>query len=240
MIFVPLHMNGSQCKIPDVINKQDADGAIILHDAPVSILERLDELTLPYVLLDWQGPTNNRKNVSLDCELPIHKAVMHLIEKGHKRIAFMGSDHLPHYYLRCFSAYQNALEEALLPIYPGWLQNSVSDVESASISLQKMMRMKTPPTAVCFMNDMCAVYALKAAATLGIKIPSQLSFISIDDITISSYVHPELTTVSYDKSEIGTQTAQLLVGMLNGEERESVVISSDVVVNRRSVAAPSL
>jgi len=129
------------------------------------------------------------------------------------------------------------LDEAQLPVYTEWIHNSVRDVESATVSLKKMMEMPSRPTAVCCINDMCAVYALKAASELGISIPDQLSFISIDDILISSYVHPELTTVSYDKIEIGKETARLLIRMLDGKVAESMVISSNTIMERRSVAS---
>ena len=236
VVYTPLSVSGGDYEMPNIIKRRDADGAILLHDTPSALLDRFDELELPYILVDWQVNHKDKVNISLGCEQSIHSAVMYLISKGHQKIAFMGSGKLPQYDLRCFTGYQNALFESQLPIYPGWISNSVCDMPSATDSLEKMMSAKRRPTAVCCISDMCAVYAIQAAAALGIAVPEQLSFISIDDIILGSYIHPPLTTVSYKKDEIGKTAAQMLIKMINGETVESVTIDSDTVVERQSVA----
>jgi len=236
VVFVPLQANNGDSGIPDIINKQDADGAVFLYDAPTAILDRMDGSELPYVLVDWQSAHDGRIGISLDCESAIFKAMMYLVDKGHEKIAFLGSDHLPHYYLRCFNGYQHALDEKQLPIYPGWIHNAVRDVESAAQSVEKLMGLQTPPTAVCCMGDMCAVYFLQAAAQMGVPVPEKISVMSIDDILLSRYAHPPLTTISYNKDEIGREAAQLLLKMLNGEPATSVVINSDTIRERETVA----
>ena len=85
VVFVPLTISDDECEIPNIINKQDADGVVCLHDTPTIILDRLDELELPYVLLDWQSATDGRPNISFDCEQSMFKATIYLIQKGHKK-----------------------------------------------------------------------------------------------------------------------------------------------------------
>jgi len=236
VVFVPLP--AKEGKIPDIINKQDADGAILLHDTPPFLLQRLVELGLPYLLLDWQSEANGHLNISLDCERSVHRAVMYLLHKGHKRIAFIGSESLPHYYLRCFTGYKDALDSAQLPIYTGWIHSGVSDVTTAAAALRKLQEMPEPASAICCMSDMCAIYALKAAAMLGIAVPRELSLIGIDDISVGPYTSPALTTISYNKKEIGKEAGRLLVRALGGESAESIVIGSDVIMERETVARP--
>jgi len=236
VVFAPLLMQDGVCKVPDIINKQDADAAVFFHDAPASILDRMDELELPYVLFDWQNELKGRANIDLDNKQSTYKATKYLIEKGHSKIAFLGSDRLPQFYLRCFSGFQRALDEAHLPIYTGWIHDSVYDVASAVKSLKRLMAMTPKPTAVCCTNDLYAIYALKAAAVLGIAVPDTLSFIGKDDISLSSYIYPELTTVSYDHKKIGKETAHLLLRMLDGEPGGTVVTGGDSIIERQSVA----
>ena len=236
MVFTPLISEDGNITIPNIIKRRDADGVVFLHHIPATLLDKLDEMELPYVLVDWQSNDTKRTNVSLDCEQSIFNAVMYLINKGHSKIAFLGSDQLPFYYLRCFTGYQNALSEAQLPIYPGWLHNSIHSTENALVVLEKLKALPVPPTAICFMNDMSAIYALQAAMQLGIQVPEELSFISIDDILLSRYTHPQLTTISYKKNEIGKTAAQLLLQLIEGQAAESVVIRSDVILERQSVA----
>ena len=236
VVFVPLLSQSGSYITPDIINKQDADAAIFLFDTPSTILARLDDLGLPCVLFDWQKDANGRANIDLDNKHSAYRATKYLISKGHTRIAFLGSDRLPQFYLRCFSGFQRALNEANLSMHAGWVQDSIYDVESAISGLKSLMEMEQKPTAVFCVNDIYAVYALKAAAALGISVPQELSFIGKDDISISSYTYPELTTLSYDKKKIGKETAHLLLRMLNGEIVGTVVTGGDFIIERESVA----
>ena len=236
VVFVPLLLSGGNYEVPDIIKKQDADAAIFLHDAPATILATLDELELPYVLLDWQSETKGRANIDFDNKQSAYRAAKYLIQKGHTQIAFFGSDRQPQFYLRCFAGYQRALDEAKLPIYAGWIQDSVCDVRSAAVSIKKLMGMQPQPTAVCCTNDRCAVYALKAATMLEIPVPGKLSFIGKDDISLSSFIYPGLTTVSYDNKKIGKETAQLLLKMLDGKTVGNVIMGGGAIIERESVA----
>ena len=235
VVFIPLKYENNVYELPHIIKRQDADGVILLHETPTVMLDELDQLDIPYVLVDWQVASSDRTNISLDCEQTINRAVKYLIEKGHSKIAFWGSDYMPHYYLRCLTGYQNALSDAQLPIYPGWINNKVSDVDSAVQCINNFLSLQTRPTAVCCMSDMCAINSIRAAALAGVRIPEDLSLISIDDILISAYINPQLTTISYHKNDIGKVAARLLLRKIAGEEVNSTVINSDDVVERDSV-----
>jgi DNA-binding LacI/PurR family transcriptional regulator len=239
VVFVPLICEGQEYKTPNIIRRKDADGAVFLYDVPSSLLTELDDYGLPYILVDWQSAEEQRTNITLDCERSVVGAMRYLIEKGHRSIGFFGSDRFPQYYLRCFAGYQKALADSELPIYPNWIQNTVHNAEDAAVSLQKINSAQIKPTAVCCISDMCAIHSMRAAAGLGIKIPEDLSFISIDDILLSRYVQPPLTTVSYEKSELGKTAARLLLQKLNGEEAHNIVVHSDTVIERRSVRTVS-
>ena len=236
VVFAPLLINDGVCDVPEIISKQDADAAILLHDAPDGVFERLDDLGIPCMLLDWQRETNGRANIDFDNVQSTYMAVKYLIKNGHTRIALLGSDHLPHFYLRCLVGYQKALDEENLPINAGWMQTSVNDVPSAITCLKQLIEMQPPPTAICCINDMFAVYALNAAATLKIPVPEKLSFIGKDNISISSYTYPGLTTVSYNKRKVGKQAAHMLLRMLAGETVNDLPACGDSVVERESVA----
>ena len=147
-----------------------------------------------------------------------------------------GSDVYPNYYLRCFAGYQNSLSDAGYPIYPGWISNRIYNKDLAFDFMKKTMTMAVKPTAICCMSDMCAIHAIQAAAMSGIRIPEDLSLVSIDDIMLSRYVYPSLTTISYNKNEIGKTAANLLLAKIAGNEPESILIKCDGIVERQSVA----
>lgn len=235
VVYVPFEFDGDNYSLPDIISREDADGAVILQHAPPAMLSDFDDHDIPIVLIDWQSEVSGRIGISFDCELAIHRAVTYLVEKGHSNIAFWGSDALPYYYLRCFTGYQNALFDSQLSIAPGCVVRDVYDYDSALENIEKYLSMRNRPTAVCCMSDMCAIYCIQAAASRGVKVPDELSFISIDDILLSRYIRPQLTTVSYQKNNIGVVTAQRLLKVMNGEETSGLIINCENVLERESV-----
>ena len=235
VVLVPLEMEDNAYAMPKIIRRKDTDGAIFLYDMPKSLMREIEGLGLPYVLVDWQSEGSGGVCVELDCEKSIVSAMNYLFEKGHREIGFVGSDDLPVYYLRCFKSYQGILAEKRLQIYPNWVQSEVHDVENAVACLERIFSLPQKPTALCCSSDMCAIRIIQAAGNMNIKIPEELSLISIDDIILSRYVFPPLTTVSYDKEYIGRTSAGLLLKLMDGEKAENIVIRRHTVVERMSV-----
>jgi LacI family transcriptional regulator len=79
------------------------------------------------------------------------------------------------------------------------------------------MRKKEKPDAVFASNDMMAVGAYKAAAELGMKIPDDIALVGFDDIYLSQFLTPRLTTVHVPLSELGRKAVQYLLDMVNGK-----------------------
>ena len=76
---------------------------------------------------------------------------------------------------------------------------------------------------------------MNAAMEMGYRVPDDFSFIAMDDIIISQYVRPQLTTITYDKCAMGAQAIDLLVDLINHKPAQSVVIKSDRIIERESI-----
>ncbi|MET0611424.1 MAG: substrate-binding domain-containing protein, partial [Pseudomonas caspiana] len=98
----------------------------------------------------------------------------------------------------------------------------------------------TPPTAIFAGNDMIGIGVLRAAAERGIQVPRDLSVVGFDDIEMSRYVYPALTTVGQSIVELGESAAQMLLrrisGAFEGATEQRVVTPS--IVLRESTAPP--
>lgn len=162
-------------------------------------------------------------------------AMQHLLSHGHSKIAFWGSDELPNYYIRCFTGYQRSMSEAKLIMQPEWLQTSANGPSNTSAAVDRLLDCAVPPTAVCCMSDLAAIYGISRVQERGLSVPKDLSFISIDDILLSRYITPPLTSVSYDKSAMGRTAAKLLLSKIAGEPVQSKTISKLTLAERRSV-----
>jgi LacI family transcriptional regulator len=88
--------------------------------------------------------------------------------------------------------------------------------------LIQLMELPDPPTAVFASNDMMAIGALRAASELGLRVPGDLSMIGFDDLEITRYTCPTLTTIAQPKDEIGRAAVQRLIEMLEGSSPEGM------------------
>lgn len=198
--------------IPDIILREDAAGAIFFQDVPPSLLTALTDRNFPFVILDSSAPSDGLHHVSLDCEHFIMTALEYLVKKGHSRIAFLGIQSPPAYYIRCFSGYQKALVHFSLPLEVSWIQQC-SDRYSDTYSCMEQLWAAPAcrPTALCCSNDLAAAHAIQAASALKIEIPEQLSIISIDNTILSRHVKPALTSVHCSKQSMGQMAAELVL-----------------------------
>lgn len=235
VVFAPLRDSGNEMVLPNILLHRDADGAVILQDVSNTVLSGIDKLDIPYVMIDIHAPDRMHTHVSVDSETSIYIAVKYLIQHCHTKIAFLGSDWLPSYYLQCLTGYQKALSEHNLPIYPIWLQRNANDTASTQACMAQILSCPERPTAICCMGDIHAIDAMNTAKALGLPIPDALSFISIDDILLSRYVDPPLTTIGYDKLDMGRKAAELLLEKMLGNDVESIIVDSSTIIERKSV-----
>ena len=120
-------------------------------------------------------------------------------------------------------------------MHPNWIQSSVHNIKDAKNAIKRMMGGTITPTAVCCNSDMCAISAMQAATQCDVRVPETLSFIGIDNILLSRYVQPSLTTISCKKGVIGKAAADLLLELIEKDKPESVLIQTDELNERASV-----
>src|ERR1039458_2571505 len=105
-------------------------------------------------------------------------------------------------------------------------------------AVTRLLALPDPPTAVFCFNDMQALGALRAARERGLKVPSDLSVVGLDDLYLSSYTDPPLTTVQQPKQEMGRLAAQMLLELLSGKNPDSRITMTGKLVVRESTASP--
>jgi DNA-binding LacI/PurR family transcriptional regulator len=138
--------------------------------------------------------------------------------------------------MQTFNGYKKAAEAVNMAIPPFWIQVDARDEESSYRCMQRILSMKPTPSAVFCTTDLLAIGAMKCAKETGYKVAGDISFIGVDDILLSRYVEPALTTVRIDKLEMGRLAMELLIRKINREPAEAVTVESDRIVERQSVA----
>jgi DNA-binding LacI/PurR family transcriptional regulator len=183
---------------------------------PEGDLERFARAHVPVVLVDHPHPTVAA--VCTDDEAGGRLATEHLLELGHRRIAFLGD--FEHTYpgftssARRRAGYDAALADAGIEADPSLLLRGPHGQAAAAALTGEALDRPDPPTAVFAASDTQAVGALEAAEALGARVPGDLSVVGYDDVELAR--HAGLTTVAQPLEESGACGAEMLLNALEG------------------------
>jgi len=198
-----------------------SDGLLIVSLIPPDDeVERLRAARLPVVLVDAPHPAFPA--IVVDDVNGGELATTHLIELGHRRIAFVG-DKSPDPFRFASSrdrtwGYERALGHAGIELRPEYVREGTQSHHVARSTAIDLLRLPERPTAVFAASDTQALGVLEAARILGIRVPEELSVVGFDDIDISAYVG--LTTVRQPLFESGRRGGELLLQMLGGAAQQ--------------------
>ncbi len=140
--------------------------------------------------------------------------VRHLVSLGHRRIALIAGH--PHSYstMQRLSGFQLAMRAAALPIHEGYIRYGDWSFDSGAREAEAIAALPNPPTAVFAMNDLMAAGCLRALLDMGKSVPGDMSVIGFDDREIAGCLTPGLTTMRLPMSEIGAESAGLLLRLI--------------------------
>src|SRR5262249_29487975 len=136
-----------------------------------------------------------------------------------------------------FSGYQKALQEAGLPFDATFVAYGDGTPVRGLEAMSQLLSLSEPPTAVFCYNDREALGAMRAVRERGLRVPKDVSIVGFDDLFLSSYTDPPLTTIQQPKHEMGRRATQILLGLLNGDKPKSHISTGTLVV-RQSTAPP--
>jgi LacI family transcriptional regulator len=213
-------------QIQTIVEQAAVDGLII---TTLKVLdEERDLLTqagIPFVLLsDVYGEETNR--VSPDNLQGGYLATQHLLELGHRRIAYVGDELINAYGLPTselrYRGYLAALEEYKAGYRSEYICLGTHGEETARRLTEQLLALPEPPTAIFAMSDTQAVGCILAIREAGLRVPEDISVIGFDDVQMSRYLG--LTTVRQHLEQSGYLGMQLLLDMLT---------TPDTVVPRR-------
>ena len=199
--------------LPNILRARGVDGVVSYGYVPISVINSLQELEMPYLLLDSHQLPNHCMSLRVDYYAAARMAMRHLMDNGHKKIAYIGSNFPPLYSQQTFEGYRSALEEQNIVVPLSWIQmqsKDSDDEDSADKQMQAILQSGAQPTAVFCAADIYAIGAIRALKHAGIRVPQDISVIGIDDILISSYIDPPLTTVRIDTARLANQGCDML------------------------------
>jgi LacI family transcriptional regulator len=200
-------------------------------------VQRFEEWKAPVVLLDSFHP--KLPCVTIDDVGGGYKATRHLIDLGHRRIAFVGGQFVNPFGFTSdgerYEGYRKALSESNIPLIPSYVITDAHERDSGYHTTKELFNLPSPPTAIFATNDIVALGVMEAVIHSGRKVPDDVSLIGHDDNLLANYY--QLTTVFQDFYQSGAKAADLLTKILTEEivERQVVTMSGDLIL-RNSTA----
>ncbi len=176
--------------------------------------------------------------VSVDTRSGAVDAVRHLLDLGHRDIAYVGSDD-PSVAQGRLEGYRAAMQAAAVVPDPAFVTGDSLDREGGVRALDRLADLDRRPTALFTVNDVMALGVLQAAYARGLRVPEDLSLVGFDDISMASHASPPLTTVSQPKAELGRAAARSLVAQLTGDGIPDPERLTCTLIVRSSTAPPA-
>ena len=224
----------------DLVRGKQIDGLVVIYPSKKDsqLVELIDE-GFPVVLL---GSVNHPKEHSVMQSSSVRKAVHHLIELGHKRIAHISfapenvgaSNHR-------LKSYQRYLREAGLEASDELIRYGNYSAESGYKGMMSLLELAEKPTAIFAGNDTIALGAMAAIHERGLRIPDDIAVVGYDDIPLAKFAAPPLTTVHTPPLEQGRLAGEMLIKLVKGErlEQKQLKVDTDLII-RESCGAMRL
>ncbi|UJZ95830.1 LacI family DNA-binding transcriptional regulator [Photobacterium damselae subsp. damselae] len=173
--------------------------------------------------------------VWLDNSAGTYLATKHLIEQGHRKIAYLSCEMEVDDKFDRFNGYQQALAEAGIEFNPDWVEEVPFGEPGGAEAAINLLNKGLPVTALVAFNDFYAAAAMQVFKEHGIEIPQRLSIVGFDDVLPQCYFSPKLTTIRSPIESMAMNAARL---SLEGCELPVSNTFHPLLIKRDSVQKP--
>lgn len=208
-----------------MLGKQ-VDGIVFMGGNITDVhVEEFKRSPVPIVLAASVEEQAQTPSVNINYEQAIYDSVQLLVEKGHKRIAFVsGPMSEPINSVRKLAGYKRALEEAGIAFDDTLVAEGDYSYDSGIEALAHLLEQSDKPTAVIAATDEMALGVIHGAQDRGVSIPEDLEVIGFDNTRLSLMVRPQLTTVVQPTYDIGAVAMRLLTKLMNKEQVDDQIV----------------
>lgn len=213
----------------------NADGAIFLGTFDKDILQIKEDNHIPLVFTDSYSPVRQVTNIGIDDYKGGVLAAKYFIERGHRSFAFVGSSlgfSFSGVIQQRLQGFKDTIENAGLKLNPS---NILSIDESENI-VDKLLHLEEPVTAIFTNSDIIAINLIDKLKNKGLRVPEDYSIIGFDNIPLSYYITPKLTTIAQDINRKAKLASDILFKHINDHNLPAETIVLDVnLIERDSV-----
>jgi LacI family transcriptional regulator len=236
--FVPFLANSAEDPIrqQEVIRSMREHGAagLVLAPAIGTSVNDLKPLVagLPVVQVMRRVPGLKASRVAPENREGARKATAHLIEDGHRRIAFVGGANSLSVREERLAGYRLALAEAGIPFDGVLVIETTTNYSGGGAAVAQLSNLREPATAALCFNDVVAIGLIRALTQAGVTVGRDFAVIGFDDIEEAKHTLPALTSVAANGRNLGSRAAQILMRQIASEdfEPETVLCPTSLII----------
>jgi DNA-binding LacI/PurR family transcriptional regulator len=187
---------------------------------------------LPFVLINFQEYPHS---VSTDNLAGAQQAVEHLVQLGHRRIAYVSNHHIYPTDLHRRAGYKATLRKYEILVDDALVIEGDGTLEGGVRAMRQLLALPVPPTAIFCYNDVTAMGVMRGIYAAGRQVPHDFSVIGFDDLDLAAYYCPPLTTVHQPCYRLGKRAMRMLLRLIQGgEDVEAEVLPAELVLRETS------
>ncbi len=197
-----------------MLERQVEGVAVITSEMGENFVSQMTDRRIPMVFLDTARVGPRVSKIKVDYSRGIGEAVEHIVNLEHKHIAFISgptelrsAETRRNAFLKCLHQY------GVLPD-KNYIQVGNHRIDGGEAAMRRLLALPHPPTAVLTSNDLTAMGVLRAIHTARLRVPEDISVVGFDDIELSEYTQPALTTVRLSRKEVADTAFAALVKLL--------------------------
>ena len=237
LLFIPLPPEDKESSYSKLINERHVDGLIVSGptDQDYELVEVFEEGAKIVLMGKIRG--SKIPFIDIDNIKGAEIAASHLVSLGHKDIAMITNASLNYDSSQDrYEGFRNVLKKNKIALREDWVFLGDRTPESGYEAMQQLLSQKSKPTAVFIASDTVALGAMNACYEKNIKVPDDLAIVGFDDIALSRYVIPPLTTVHLPAYSLGLGAANMLIQQLNDEfiESNEIILQTKLVIRESS------
>lgn len=192
--------------------KRNLDGIIVIGMYPDDFYQQMKKTQIPIVLIDSYCNDHYYHNIRIDDAYGSYLATRFMLENGHEHIAFFAGQMKENGVMKKrLLGYRQALDEFSVPYRKEYIFEGQIDYNSGIDLASRLMASPFPATGVVAAADILAIGAAKGFFEAGKRVPDDYSIIGFDDVEISRFMTPGLTTIRQQISLKGQKAVELLL-----------------------------
>lgn len=189
---------------------------------------------IPLIQLSWDINNTVFNSIVVDVFEGIYHSTKHLLDCGHKEIAYIGGPENSRISKEKYQGYLNAMNDAGIKINLDYVIHADYSLRSGYQAARRFLMQTNAPSAIVGANDIIALGSLKYVIQKKLSVPEDIAVIGFDNISLSVMYEPSLSTVSIPIEQMGSEAIKLVLSKIRTTSSKShqIILPTELIIRK--------